>query len=198
MLDKSDGAMGIRNLIAAKFSLMFKNVLNYLNQKDVCWVQLLIHKYGMINLWNLHIPLNCSWLFRGICRIADDIKANLWTQSINPSMTSFLYDPWCFAIPIAYKPTYLNMHLEFEHLQVADFTHNNNWNTHLFLDVFGVNSCPPILSHGNIIHLEPSYWIWFSMTNTKSFNAIVYNHFNSKHYDLEKWCGWNTIWRLNS
>lgn len=46
MLDKTDRGMGIRNLRAAKISLIFKNVLNYLNHKDVFWVHLLFHKYG--------------------------------------------------------------------------------------------------------------------------------------------------------
>lgn len=96
-------------------------------------------------------------------------------------MTSFLYDLWCFEIPIAYKPTYFNMHLDFENFWVTNFTHNNNWNSQLFSVVFEDNSCPPSLSHGAIMHLDPPQWIWFSKTNTKSINAIVYNYFNSKH-----------------
>lgn len=42
MLNKVDGRMGIWNIRVAKISLMFKNVLNYLNSKDVLWVNLLI------------------------------------------------------------------------------------------------------------------------------------------------------------
>lgn len=50
MHDNSDGGMGIQNLKAGKISLIFKNVINYLNRIDIFWVQLLIYKYGMINL----------------------------------------------------------------------------------------------------------------------------------------------------
>lgn len=150
----------------------------------------------MINLWNLHIPPNCSWLFRGIYRVADDIKACIWLQSTNPSMVSFLYDPWCFETPLAFKPTFLNMHLDFERVRVVDFIHNNVYDSQKFLAVFGIDANPLALSHGNITPCDPSQWVWFSKINSKSVTATFYNFHYGRHSYHENWNGWTMLWKL--
>lgn len=96
--------MAIRNLHFVKHSLMEKNVLNFVNAKDLIWVDILSKKYGKINFWTHLIPLNCSWLFRGLCITTEIIKPYLSINLINPSLTFLLQDPWIFEVPLAFKP----------------------------------------------------------------------------------------------
>lgn len=136
----------------------------------------------MINPWEIHIPSNCSWLFRGMCKIADDIKAYLWMQSINPHTVSFLHDPCCFEMPIAFKPTFLNMQLDFESFSVTDFIQDNAWDINKFSTIFWSEVNPIVLSHGKIHPLDYSKWVWFSKTNNKTVIATIYSHYNSSHF----------------
>ena len=64
-LDRSEG-LAIRNLNFTKLSLMTKNVLSYLNDRDAIWVDILLHKCGRLNFWTNSMHVNCSWFFRGL------------------------------------------------------------------------------------------------------------------------------------
>lgn len=44
------------------------------------------------------------------------------------TLTTFLYNPWCFEIPLAFKPTFLNMDLDFNDISVANFIVDIHWN----------------------------------------------------------------------
>lgn len=77
MLDKPDGGIKFRNLRLAKISLIAKNVLNYLNSKQIFWVDILISKYGMLKLYHHNIPTNATWFYRGLCKVANEIKSCL-------------------------------------------------------------------------------------------------------------------------
>lgn len=60
---KSEGGLGIKNLLVAKTSLMAKNILKFLNAEDTFWVNTLLHKHVKINFWKDPIPLRYSWFF---------------------------------------------------------------------------------------------------------------------------------------
>lgn len=62
---------------------MVKNEINYLNSKDVIWVDILTHKYGLINLWKNDVSSNCSWFFRELYKIVNIIKPSLWIYFMN-------------------------------------------------------------------------------------------------------------------
>lgn len=65
-------------------------------------------------------------------------KVNLWINCANPSTTFVLYHPRMFDVPIAYKPVYLNMNMDFENIQIFDFMANSTWNIHAHEMLFGI------------------------------------------------------------
>lgn len=46
----------------------------------------------------------------------------------NPSLTNIWENPWILDIPLAKKPTFLNMQEPFESLLLGDLTTNGCWN----------------------------------------------------------------------
>ncbi|XP_039140427.1 uncharacterized protein LOC120277636 [Dioscorea cayenensis subsp. rotundata] len=106
-LPKPEGGLGIRNLFLATISLMANNVFKFLNDCDAIWVNILVSKYGKFNFWKDSIPSGYSWFFRGLCYTANRLKPYCSLNSVNPNLVSFLYDPWCDNIPLAFNPTFL-------------------------------------------------------------------------------------------
>ena len=43
-------------------------------------------------------------------------------------LTFFLKDPWLFDIPLAFKPTFINIDLDFENFKIVDFLIDNRVN----------------------------------------------------------------------
>ena len=142
--------MGIRNLRLVKHSFMTKNVLTYINASNVFWVDILIQKYGMVNFWISSAPPDCSWFFKGLCKIAYAIKPCMWLNSTNPNKVSVFHDLWCFETPLAFKPTFLAMDLDVSWFHIADFMMENSLNTQAFNNLFGGVLNSPIFSLGNI------------------------------------------------
>lgn len=108
---KDKGGLALRNLSIAKHSLKVKHVFNYLNWADIIWVNIVHLKYRQINFWKDSIPRNCSWYFQGLYHTTTTLKPFCGILSVNPSITSLLYDPWCSKVPLALMPTYMNMHV---------------------------------------------------------------------------------------
>lgn len=102
--------------------------IRILNKHNVWWVSIMDLKYGAFNIWTGKIPSKYSWFFRGMYRNAYHIKPLLWMNTINSTLISFLNDPWYFEIPIAYKPTYLNIDIDIDNMQISDLISDNKWN----------------------------------------------------------------------
>ena len=113
-LGKSKEGIGIKNLNIARTAMMAKNVMSFLNNKAVAWVELAKLKYGSMVDWSLTAPSNCSWFFRFFYKTAKEIKKNVWIQYVNPQSISILNDLCCFEAPLAFEPTFLNMDLALE------------------------------------------------------------------------------------
>lgn len=52
--------------------------------------------------------------------MANLLKPNIWLNTINLDSTSFMYDPWYFEIPLAFKPTYLYMEIYLHFVRLFD------------------------------------------------------------------------------
>lgn len=130
--------MSISNLCVSKTSLMAKIVFGYLNNHDAIWVDILYNKYGNVNFWIDSIPANYSWFFRGMWYIANVIKPHIWLNHVNSAQTNFMFNPWYFEVSLAFKPTYLNMNMNLNKLQIPDIMVGSSWNIHLMPDIFGV------------------------------------------------------------
>lgn len=85
-------------------------------------------KYGNRNFWSHEALSTCSTFFKRLSKTADLLKPYLWINYLNPSVTFVLHHPWMFEIPIAYKPVYLNMDINFEVSQISNFLDNATWN----------------------------------------------------------------------
>lgn len=121
----------------------------------------------------------------------------MWINCINSSITFVLYHPWKFEIPIAYKLVYLNMNLDFDHIQIDDFLDNNVWNIHALNCLFGRIWDSQLLSHGKITPANENHWVWFPKTNSNNFSTTVYNFLNRGHSEESLWSGWANIWNLH-
>ncbi|XP_039119935.1 uncharacterized protein LOC120256290 [Dioscorea cayenensis subsp. rotundata] len=136
---KPEGGIGIRNLSLAKSSLMAKHVFGFLNRKDGIWVDVLSHKYGKLDFWRNTASVNYSWFYRSLHKAAAQIKPFCRINSINPALTFFCWDPWCFDIPIALTPTFINMNVDVNLLSVSDVVNGDRWCDTSLLYVFGPN-----------------------------------------------------------
>lgn len=133
---------GVRNLSIAKHSLMAKHIFKYLNTDATIWVDILLLKYGKINLWKDPAPAKCSWFFRGLFNSAVHIKSQCRLISINPSTTCLLWDPWCFDVPIAFKPTYVNVNAiaDGDFISFSNLIVDDRWNFANLSMMFGSNN----------------------------------------------------------
>lgn len=104
---------------------MAKNVLGYLNHHNAIWVDILFDKFGKVNFWTNSIAANCSWFFRGLWHNANIIKSHLWLHHFHPAHTDLMKDPWNFEITLAFKPTYINMDINLNLLNLFDLFVNN-------------------------------------------------------------------------
>lgn len=61
-------------------------------------------------------------------------------HSVNPNINYFLWDPWIFNIPVALKPTFINMDMDFEHISISNFILDDHWDFQNMNSLFGDNS----------------------------------------------------------
>lgn len=90
-------------------------------------MDIIISKYGFCNVWDLYPPAECFWFFLSLCAVMVKIRPHLWIKIYNRSGISFLNDPWCFNLPMAPKPTFMNMDVEFKHLNITEFVVTDSW-----------------------------------------------------------------------
>lgn len=99
-----------------------------------------------------------------------------------------------FDVPIAMKPVYINMTINFETLQIADLLNHLSWNVQSLNWLFGYGWVSPVISHGKI---TPVHWVWFPKTNSNRISVALYNSINNKACYNTNWDGWSVIWKLN-
>lgn len=147
-------------------------------------------------MWTSSIPASCSWFYRGLCRNANHIKPFLWMSNINPANTSFPYDPWYFDIPLAFKPTFLNMDMDLKSIQLFNLLLDTHWNIHLLRNLFGLILNEFSISHGNITHDLDNTWVWFPIPHWTKVSTMVYSYFSQQVTKQDSWDGWSIIWHL--
>ncbi|XP_039131805.1 uncharacterized protein LOC120268480 [Dioscorea cayenensis subsp. rotundata] len=176
---------------------MAKNVISYLNHHDAIWVDILYHKYGQVNFWTDTIPANCSWFFRGLWHNADIIKPQLWLHHFYPAATNIMFDSWYFEIPLAFKPTYLNMHVDYDHLNMSDLILDDGWNIPLMSSIFGEFLNFDYLHFNRVCNGANNKWVWFPKSKNHKLTSMVYTHFNNSVGNHDTWNGWGNLWRLS-
>lgn len=153
-------------------------------------------KYGKINFWFDIVPYKCSWFFRGLCKYVAFIKRFCRINSFNPSSNSFLMDPWCFDLPIALKPTFINMATNFEHLNISDLTHENHWDTFNLNYLFSANFNFVSSNLGTIDLFSYNYWVWLLKSPGIKISAAIYHRLNHNASHTDQWSGWQKLWKI--
>lgn len=126
------------------------------------------------------------------------IKPQLGLNSIDPNSTSVLHDPWCFEIPIIFKPTFYNMDFANCNLQVSDLLLDDNWNTTTLYELLSSNLNPPIGKLGQVISSSSNSWVWMPNTSIVTLMFSIYHGLNAGINFIDEWQAWNNLLRLNS
>lgn len=153
-------------------------------------------KYGKFDIWKGNIPAKCSWFYRGMVHNALIIRSFLWMNSFNPNMTSFLNDPWYFEIPIAYKPTFLNMDIDYSIFQISELLVNIHWDIDQMHFIFGLHINDNVLGQSSISYNQSNHWVWFPNSKGTKLSAKIYSFFNHRRFFGNHWNGWGKIWKL--
>lgn len=157
---------------------MSKNVFMLLNSDDYFWVHLCYLKYVDLNNWTNKPLKNVSNSFRALCLAAAKIKSNCLIKECNPGKMNFLLDPWLFKIPLAFKPTFINMSLLLDNFSANDCVdlYEGNYDTCRLL--FGDNFDWSFLRKGCLNRESKNYWAWTS----KATKSSLANSINSWLY----------------
>lgn len=151
---KPEEGLAIKNLVTAKHALMAKHVFKFLNVDDVIWVDILCVKYGNFNFWKDSIPYKCSCFFWGLCNSAKILKPYIGLTLWIPTVLLSCFDRKCSEIPLAFKPTFLNINSDFTEMRVSDLICGNDLNYHSLHYLFGENA--------QFFFLFPWFnWFWF-------------------------------------
>lgn len=156
---------------------MAKHIFKFLNNENLIWVDILRDKYGNINFRHDHPPNKCSWFFQGLCHSAIFIKQQCKLNTVNPDKASLLWDPWCFDIPVALKPTYINMNIDFNHITLNDLVLDNQWDNLGVIDIFGGVLDNSNLSLANVDYDYENYWVCQPKSNCHKISSAVYHFF---------------------
>lgn len=164
-----------------------KNSLKLLNRDNVFWIDIIEHKYNSIFMWHFKIPPKVSWIFRSLCKTLGANKSNC---------ISVLEDPWIFNMPIRLKPTFVNMDINFDSLQLNNFILNDWWD-HSFIQHFLSPLIRPAISNlSNIDFSNHNLWTWSSSSLSCSIVLEIYKSLNSTHVQTNPWRVGRTFGKL--
>lgn len=131
--------------------------------------------------WLFDPPTNYSWVFRLSYKTTDLIKPSIWIQSVNLQSISLFNDPCCFEIPLAYKPTFFNMDMDFENIQVRDLIEEEKWDHSMLHNSLGPRLDSSTLTRSSIVPNAVNTWVWYPPAN----------------YNILSWNIWLKVWKLN-
>lgn len=173
---------------------MANQIFKYLNFDKSIVMKILHWNYGKINFWKDQIPSSCSWFFRGLYNSAIYLWPLCRINLVNPLDTSFLMDLWCFDIPIALKPTFININIDFDHFNISNLIQENSWNSTNLYHLLGNNfeNTSPII---NLIdNSSHNHWV---LQSTKIFTT-VYHLLNHHITSTDHWIEWCKLWTIKT
>lgn len=96
--------------------------------------------------------------FKSICNSTNFIKLNLKILSTNPDVLDLMNDPCIMDLPIAYKPTFSNMDLDFEDIHFKDDLEDNAFQFNSLKILFGENLDVKWIESIKINSSAENYW----------------------------------------
>lgn len=87
------------------------------------------------------------------------IKDWCWIKECNPSNTDFIRDPWLFDVPIAFKLTFVNIHIHLDEVDVIDCVGQPTVNHDVCIILFGENVDWSRLCNWSLNREGINYWV---------------------------------------
>lgn len=87
-------------------------------------------------------------------------------------------DPWCFDIPIALKPTFINMSVDFECIDIFELIHEDAWDLNSLYDLSGNNFDIASSLCSSTDNSSFNHWVWQPITSSTNISIAVYHHLN--------------------
>lgn len=150
------------------------------------------------SLGNSVSPPNAPSFSSSFAKLWILIKPLIWLNVINPNCTSVLNNPWCFEIPINFKPTFINVDLLDSNIHLADSTDDSNLNfspntRHLS------NRIDSLIRNSSRIDPDRQK-SWVILVSSKCYSIIsaIYILLNDSNFSNYSWQGWKNMWKLNT
>ena len=105
--------------------------------KTMCRKKPWIHSKKERVKMNYSVTEHLTSFYWCLCNIAGEVSSNLWIRVHNSNDTDVWSDPWLFNIPIAFKPTFINVDLLPWTLTIVDFMNFDKINLHACKIPFG-------------------------------------------------------------
>lgn len=99
-------------------------------------------------------------------------------------------------IPIAFKPTYLNMNIPIENMTFRDLLHNGALNIDLIQNLPGNEISWDKISKLKIEYHAKNSWVWTPITSSTKLVNVIYNQLNPTSNSHKHWEGWMIMWLL--
>lgn len=124
------------------------------------------------------------------------IKPFISLNHVNPEHTNFMHDLGYFEIPLAFKPTFLNIGMTYDLFQISDILMGNSWNFTLLHAIFGANLNFDYLIHRHVSVDHENNSVWHPKSKKNKLFSMVYSHFSQNAGPLVPWDGWENLWHL--
>lgn len=160
---------------------------------DKFWVDIFKTKYGQWSVWNMSHCSRASWFYKSICKTTEIIKPNLLISTCNPNSLNLWDDPCLMDLPIRWKPTYINMDLNWDNITFDDFVYSDQLDYNALVHAFGNNLDWGWLHKFNV-NASHNLWVWGTRSTKTTLASVVYDYLNA--CTTENWSCWHHIWRL--
>lgn len=131
--------------------------------------------------------------------MANFLRPYIKLLSCNPATIVLWHDSCIFDIPIAKKPTFLNMSIDNpEELLFSNLSDSNGFCATFLRNLVGNNFDWNCIESLNINESGSNLWVWRLHSSKASIASTVYEHANSSNANEAPWLGWLVIWKLPS
>jgi len=185
------GGLGIRDLRTLQPALLAPKAWNLIR------IEIFKNQYATFHPWRSGKKKKKSPLYKAIHNSMESMKDGLIKQLGDGKSTSILDDPWVFEIPIAIKPTLINMDLQFGNRKVSWLLSKGSWRCNRLLELFGESLAMAIFSLPIPVAKTHDDWIWMHQPNGQPSVKSIYEFIHRDPQNTKTcWPGWTKIWKL--
>lgn len=109
-----------------------------------------------------------------------------------------LFDPWCFDVPLAFKPGIFNNDFIVNSLNLSDLIHGSNWDFNKLRLLFGDYASNVLANLSSIDTTAPNHWVLSPWASNSNLATNVYSTLNRNLLSPNHWSGWKRLWSLRT